>query len=225
MLLARKIRRRIYKYLLLTGTFAPIRRNGLDFGSIQKSLSLNIDCSLDIGSGPIPRNPFNAPHLFGCDIRAHSFSHPSISYCRLGYDPLPFESASMHILTAYDVLEHIPRVDSSSLVTPDIDASRAFPFVYLLNEIFRVLKPEGLFYSETPCYPLMEAFQDPTHVNIMTEDTLTLYFTGALWASIYGFVGSFSKVADCWKGPKYCCLLQKQSRFARHSLSDTHFEH
>ena len=39
------------------------------------------------------------------------------------------------------------------------------------------MKPGGIFLSQTPIYPFVEAFQDPTHTNIMTSDTFTLYFS------------------------------------------------
>ena len=55
-----------------------------------------------------------------------------------------------------------------------------FPSVELMNDIWRVFKVDGLFYSQTPCFPMKEASQDPTHVNIMTEDTPRLYFLKVL---------------------------------------------
>jgi SAM-dependent methyltransferase len=159
--------------------------------------------SLDIGSGPNPRNPFSADSVFGVDIRSFDINN-NVKRCILGNDDLPFESNFFDTVTAYDVLEHIPRVISER-------NSVRFPFVSLMNEIWRVMKLGGLFYSETPCYPMKEAFQDPTHVNIMTEDTLRLYFANNAWSRIYGFVGSFTLLAEGWRGSHYFCILVKTS--------------
>jgi len=46
-----------------------------------------------------------------------------------------------------------------------------------MNECYRVLKKDGVFLSMTPIYPYLGAFQDPTHVNIITVDTFTNYFS------------------------------------------------
>ncbi len=52
-----------------------------------------------------------------------------------------------------------------------------FPFLELMNDVHRVLiKPGGLFFSSTPSYPWPMAFADPTHVNIMTEETIVHSF-------------------------------------------------
>ena len=60
-----------------------------------------------------------------------------------------------------------------------------------MDEIWRVLAPGGLLYAVTPAYPHAEAFQDPTHVNIITDHTHD-YFCGAKpLARMYGFGGRF----------------------------------
>jgi hypothetical protein len=72
-----------------------------------------------------------------------------------------------------------------------------------------VLEPGGLFFSIQPCFPSKEAFQDPTHVNIMTEDTMFAYFCEPAWARIYGYTGSFKMMCDGWLGYKYFSFLRK----------------
>ena len=67
-----------------------------------------------------------------------------------------------------------------------------------MNEVYRTLKPGGLFLSFTPAYPVVDAFSDPTHVNIITEKTFPEYFTNQLGASIYGFTGRFELVGQKW---------------------------
>ena len=94
-------------------------------------------------------------------------------------------------ISAFDFIEHIPRV----LYAPGL----RFSFVELMNEIYRCLKKGGRFVSFTPCYPSPVAFQDPTHVNIITEATFPNYFCEpALWAKMYGFKGKFKLEKQNW---------------------------
>lgn len=161
-----------------------------------------ISATLDIGSGPNPRNPFGAKNCCGVDIRANPTRN--VHFADLSNGKLPFEDMAFDYVTAYDVLEHIPRVSVQDGIT-------RFPFVLLLNEVFRVLKVGGVFFNVQPCFPAKEAFQDPTHVNIMTEDTIDLYFCERAWARIYGFDGNFSMLKDGWYGPKYFSFIRKIS--------------
>jgi len=88
-----------------------------------------------------------------------------------------------------------------------------------MNEIFRVLKPGGVFFNIQPCFPSKEAFQDPTHVNIMTEDTLSLYFCEPAWARIYGYEGSFVMLEEGWVGGKYFAFMKKSLDWPIRDLS------
>jgi hypothetical protein len=106
-------------------------------------------------------------------------------------------------MTAFDLLEHIPRVLNAG---SDGHGVR-FPFVDLMSELHRCLKQGGIFFSSTPSFPWPMAFQDPTHVNIMTEDTLRNYFCGlAHPAAIYGFCGRFNRSASAWISGHYTTL-------------------
>lgn len=158
--------------------------------------------ALDLGSGPDPQNPFNAGAVYGADLRAKEDNN--VIYADLASGSLPFDNEMFDYVTAYDVLEHIQRVVTTNSETK-------YPFILLINEIFRVLKPGGLFFSMQPCYPVKQAFQDPTHVNIMTEDTLYLYFCEPAWARIYGYDGSFKLKKDGWLGDKYFAFMQKSA--------------
>lgn len=166
--------------------------------------------ALDVGSGPVPKNPFSAASTWGVDVRENSENN--VLHADLVHGALPFRDAFFDYVTAHDLIEHIPRVASENGVT-------VFPFVKLMNDIFRVLKPGGVLFTIQPCFPSKEAFQDPTHVNIMTEDTLNLYFCESAWARIYGFEGSFEMLDDGWIGGKYFAFMRKSSEHPIRDLS------
>jgi SAM-dependent methyltransferase len=89
----------------------------------------------------------------------------------LGY--LSFECESFDYVTAHHVLEHIMRISFEGGETK-------YPLIQLMNKIFRVHKPGGIFFNIQPCFPAKEAFQNPTHVNIMSEDTSKNIFVSQL---------------------------------------------
>jgi len=159
------------------------------------------DTLLDLGSGPLPTNHFNASRALGLDFEA--FQENNVLGCDLNLEPIPFADRSIGIVTAYDFLEHIPRVMVS-------ESSTRFPFVTVMSEIHRVLRPGGYFFSLTPTYPASEAFQDPTHVNIMSKKTFRFYFCGDTpWATRYGFIGRFEMIREGWRGGHRFSLLRK----------------
>ena len=174
---------RVFRLLTILQLRSKYLRHGIDLPKLSNSLGLEVESSLDLGSGPKPKNPFNAKKVFGADIRSYDINE-CVKKCSIGIESLPFDDNYFDVVTAFDLLEHIPRASMSGTKT-------IFPFIETMNEVWRVLQPDGLFYSQTPCYPMKVAFQDPTHVNIMTEDILSLYFGERAWARIYGFKGSF----------------------------------
>ena len=149
---------------------------------------------LDIGAGSTPRNPFQAASLFAVDTnvwgnQAATFTHVKGDLTR----PLPFEDNTFTSISAYDVLEHIPRWEREG-------TEIRYPFIGLMNEISRILKPGGIFLAVTPAYPSHAAFADPTHVNLISRETIR-YFAGEdAWARTigYGFVGHFQVIAQTW---------------------------
>jgi SAM-dependent methyltransferase len=162
---------------------------------------LDQSSALDLGCGRQPRNPFNCRQSRGIDIRSsdHVIEHDLLQ------GPLPIESDSIDAITAFDVLEHVPRV----IYERERGGTR-FPVVELMNEVSRCLRPGGVFFSSTPCFPWPMAFHDPTHVNFMTEDTLRVYFCGdSPRARIYGFGGNFRMVEGFWIDYHFNCLLAK----------------
>jgi SAM-dependent methyltransferase len=159
--------------------------------------------SIDLGCGDQPRNPFNADKAFGYDFRENQANQ--VYACNLAIEPIPLPENSIDFATAYDFVEHIPRIIVSQ--------ETRFPFIEFMSEVHRVLKPNGLFYSKTPAYPKNEAFQDPTHVNIITTDTFPYYFCwhpyGGPWGRLYGFKAKFELASQRWQGFHLLTVLRK----------------
>ena len=152
---------------------------------------------LDLGCGSRPHNPYHSDDLHGVDIAqpvisvALQFRRANLSLSAIPYPDNCFDSVS-----AYDFLEHVPRI----LPTADYQATR-FPFIELMGEVWRVLKPGGLLYAQTPAYPNSAAFTDPTHVNIITESTHEYFTRPRLTARQYGFKGDFAVRRIVWTRP------------------------
>tara|TARA_E500000178_G_C17038933_1_gene765398 strand:- start:23416 stop:24000 length:585 start_codon:yes stop_codon:yes gene_type:complete len=150
---------------------------------------------IDLGCGNNPRNPYNKSELYGVDISLTDDTFGRFKSANLFIDNIPFESNYFDSLSAYDFIEHVPRV----IETANSSNTR-FCFVELMSEIWRVLKPDGVFFASTPVFPNPQVFVDPTHVNFITEKT-HLYFCGDCPpARIYGFKGKFiQKNVVKWK--------------------------
>jgi SAM-dependent methyltransferase len=183
---------------LKLGDFGDVDRFCADYAA--RSRTGEKTRTLDIGCGTDPRNPFNADEVFGIDIRDDAARN--IKYADLAVEAIPYADDTFDYLTAFEFLEHVPRV----LYAP----SRRFPFVELMGEIHRVLKPGGVLLSHTPAFPYPQAFQDPTHVNIITEATFANYFDDQkTWARMYGFKGSFAVLRQGWSKPHLISVLRK----------------
>lgn len=148
---------------------------------------------LDLGCGQYPRNPYGRAELFGVDVHPGLLDQPSVKYrqANLTLQPIPFDDDSFDSISSFDFLEHVPRqaIKGERLVLPFID---------LMNEVWRVLKPGGLFYAVTPAFPSPEVFQDPTHVNIITNKTHEYFCGQDAYGRNYGFRGNFEPVRVRW---------------------------
>lgn len=87
---------------------------------------------------------------------------------------LPCEDSSVDEVRAVDFLEHIPIGKT----------------VGVIEEIYRVLKPGGVFNSLTPSTDGRGAFQDPTHVSFWNINSW-LYYTDDLHRALYGIRAKF----------------------------------
>jgi SAM-dependent methyltransferase len=145
------------------------------------------DAHLDLGCGKRPRNPYKRARVCGVDIRAISSADDfEFRSANVSVEPIPYPDHEFGSVSAFDFIEHVPRI----LGTPD-GRSTIFPFIRLMNEAWRVLAHGGRLYAVTPAYPNPEAFQDPTHVNIITERTHEYFCGENPLGRMYGFNGHF----------------------------------
>jgi len=148
---------------------------------------------LDLGCGKFPRNPYNQTSVHGVDI-IDSIDSEEVIYnkCNIAVETLPFEDSYFDSVSAYDFLEHIPRVHLEN-------GESTLPFIHAMNEIYRVLKPGGRFLALTPAYPKESAFVDPTHINVITKNTHKYFTEPDNWGQMYGFAGKFEIVRVGWR--------------------------
>lgn len=149
---------------------------------------------LDLGCGTKPRNPYRKNELHGVDLRYFpSNSVAQFKQANLNLEKIPYEDNYFGSVSAFDYLEHVPRI-----LLDNTGTSTFFPFINLMNEVWRVLSPGGFFYALTPAYPSPAAFQDPTHVNIITSETHQYFCGENPDAGMYGFNGKFKVIRAEW---------------------------
>lgn len=77
-------------------------------------------------------------------------------------DGFPFENNSVEEICAFDFMEHCP----------------ISKVVFVMSEIHRVLKPEGIFRFSIPSTDGRGAFQDPTHKSFWNINSWLYYCQG-----------------------------------------------
>ncbi len=75
---------------------------------------------------------------------------------------IPFNNETFDEIYAQHFIEHVPSGDDT---------------IFLINELYRVLKPGGILKFEVPHSSEPEAF-DPIHVSYWNERCIQEYFTG-----------------------------------------------
>lgn len=159
--------------------------------------------SLDLGSGPTPRNIFNADEAIGIDT--FNQDEPKVIKWDLECGKLPFDSDSLDYILAFDCLEHVSRIGFRPTIFQTLEKYN--PFIDLMSEIWRTLRSNGDFYAMTPVLPhTNEVFRDPTHVNVFTPDMINYFVSNVGDHSMlgltqhYGFTGEFHKIAQRFEG-------------------------
>jgi SAM-dependent methyltransferase len=191
----------------LSGAFRMLRDAPAykKFGEIEPRLSVliqgqNEGLAVDIGCGSRPKNPFRASSTIGVDFVARP--ETGVLGCDIVRQGLPLSDNEASFVTAFDFIEHLPRTV--------VGERTRFPFVDLMNEVWRILRPGGFFLSYTPAHPFAIAHTDPTHVNIITEATFPRYFCAPeVMAGVYGFQGNFSLVEQGWRNHHLITVLRK----------------
>lgn len=99
-------------------------------------------------------------------------------------------------------------IDKEEKIDPDIvrDIERGLPFndniidkvlcshilehikelFFVMNEIWRILKPDGILVIKVPPYDFEGAFSDPTHIRVFTPRTFK-FFTKTRFTWVWGF--------------------------------------
>ena len=149
---------------------------------------------LDMGCASYARNPFQASEVFGADLS----DQPPVNLPKSRYFKvqsrvhLPVEDGFFCSISAFDFIEHLNRADG-------------YPnsFIVFLNEASRVLESGGILLCVTPAFPNPLSFQDPTHVNIITEGTIQYFLNvnGTEKDLDYGISCQFELVEQFWAGP------------------------
>lgn len=174
------------------------------------------DRHLDLGCGDAPRNPYGRAQLCGIDIRAPDgdVGHEHRT-ANLVVAPIPYPDDSFGSVSAYDFIEHVPRI------FPDGQGGTRFPFIELMNEIWRVLAHDGRMYALTPAFPHTDAFVDPTHVNIITDDSHAYFCGPKPDGRMYGFHGHFEivRVVRTERGAAYSALPGSPENHAPRKLA------
>lgn len=79
----------------------------------------------------------------------------------------------------------------------------------LLPEIYRILKPKGLFVAIQPNYRLCSKtyFDDETHITIFSDDSITTFLTG-FGFSVIKIIPGFLPFSMKSRFPKWPCLVR-----------------
>lgn len=131
---------------------------------INKFKLQNEPVVVDIGCG------FRKRGNIGIDVSRDN-THADL-ICNVGFESIPLDDNSANLVTCHDFLEHLPKaiyLESSNTL--------GYPIIHAMNEIWRILKPDGIFESWTPRQGTVEVHQDPTHLSVWNEESMK-YFCG-----------------------------------------------
>jgi len=112
--------------------------------------------------------------------------------------PIELAEDSLSLIYANNVLEHVP----------DLPA--------LMTNCLRLLKVDGEFQIEVPYERALSAWQDPTHVRAMNENSW-LYYTDWFWY-LGWFEHRFDLVESKWLNAQLNACEQDQAAFMRVTL-------
>ncbi len=140
------------------------------FGGVTPMLNV-----LHLGCG---RKQWNSQKLMdycGLKLGASSFTRhldrdPSVEpdlLCNLGTQNIPLVDECVDVAIAWHVIEHIGGPGDAT------EPQKAW--FHFWEELYRVLKPNGWIYGESPNYDGIWAWSDPTHVRAMSEASFVFF--------------------------------------------------
>src|SRR5574343_435871 len=134
---------------------------------------------IDLGSG------YRHPEGFIC-IDSRIITSPDI-VCDLSSE-IPFKDSVVDYVRAHDFVEHIPIGKT----------------IQLFEEVYRILKPNGMFDIFSPSTKGYGAFSDPTHQSFWNKASF-LYYTDDAHRQLYGIKAKFNKIKykDIFTNPEY----------------------
>jgi hypothetical protein len=122
-------------------------RKRYDAAALADYVGLTLDASAAVDVVHLDADPALAPDLV----------------CRLGAEPIPLADDSVDVMVAWHVLEHIGRQG---------ETTEWFAF---WEDAYRVLKPDGWIYAESPYYSGIWAWSDPTHARALSEHAFVFF--------------------------------------------------
>lgn len=117
---------------------------------------------VDLGSG------FKARGDRNFDI----VKYPRVEICHLGFEEIPIESDTVDIVTAWDLLEHIPKVynwkDENGWHT-------IYPYLFLIEEVYRILKVGGIWQINSPIVGQYPMFAPYNHITQLEPHSFNIF--------------------------------------------------
>lgn len=137
---------------------------------------------LDLGCGK-NKKLIDGYTTIGLDISKDSSAD---IICKLGFERIDLDDNSIDYVTAIQLFEHIPR-----FVYQDNNAIN--PFIYLMNEIYRVMRDGATLEVHVPIPGTKQFLQDPTHLNPIIDESWIYFEPEDRWdvKDMYGIKSSF----------------------------------
>jgi SAM-dependent methyltransferase len=117
---------------------------------------------LDIGCGKSDLKLLDYPNAEFIRLDKEEHLHPDI-ICNIGKDRIPLDDDSVDIVTAIHCLEHIGKQGETK------------EWFYAMEEIYRILKPDGLLHFESPLYNSVWAWSDPEHTRAISPQSFVFF--------------------------------------------------
>ena len=132
---------------------------------------------------PSPSNRFDADDVHGLDLVEDL--DKKVKYCKLGFEKLPYEDSTFDYVTAYDLIEHIPRYSENSSLTDT-------PFIFLMNEILEFSKTRVYSYHRRQFTRFLELFKILTIILLLLIRLKCIFQKRVIISKHYGISSKFN---------------------------------